>query len=154
MEETASTDAQSLLGDIAGNHRLIVEAGDERSLVDIPPTADPSAFSARLPKGGLPKVPDLKPWGLVFDGARSVVVAGGQPGTQLLYKSETKRLGMLSVAITASPGRDVAPVVVQRADVNMVYWRRDGRAYMLVGTIDKGWLWGLANDIGWQLNAI
>ena len=30
----------------------------------------------------------------------------------------------------------------------------DGRAYALVGQTDIGYLWGIANDVAWQLDAI
>ena len=51
--------------------------------------------------------------------------------------------------------RDAGAVISERRnEVNMLYWRRNGRAFALVGQADKGWRWGLANDIGWQLNAI
>jgi hypothetical protein len=38
--------------------------------------------------------------------------------------------------------------------VNLLYWRHQGRAYALVGQTDIGWLWGIANDVAWQLDAI
>jgi hypothetical protein len=36
----------------------------------------------------------------------------------------------------------------------MLYWRRKGHVYAIVGQADSGYMWGLANDIEWQLNAI
>jgi len=36
----------------------------------------------------------------------------------------------------------------------MLYWRHQGRAYVLVGQADAGYLWGIGNDVAWQLDAI
>ena len=38
--------------------------------------------------------------------------------------------------------------------VNLLYWRHHGRAYALAGQTDVGYLWGIANDVAWQLDAI
>jgi hypothetical protein len=38
--------------------------------------------------------------------------------------------------------------------VNLLYWRHQGRAYALVGQADIGYLWGIANDVAWQLDAV
>jgi hypothetical protein len=56
--------------------------------------------------------------------------------------------------IGASKQPDVAPTFDRRQDVNMLYWRHQGRAYALVGQTDIGYLWGIANDVAWQLDAI
>ena len=42
----------------------------------------------------------------------------------------------------------------RRQDVNLLYWRHQGRAYALVGQTDIGYLWGIGNDVAWQLDAI
>ena len=38
--------------------------------------------------------------------------------------------------------------------MNLLYWRHHGHAYAIVGTADIGYLWNIANDIAWQLDAI
>jgi hypothetical protein len=35
-----------------------------------------------------------------------------------------------------------------------MYWRRKGHTYAIVGQANQGYMWNLANDIGWQLDAI
>ena len=99
------------------------------------------------------RLPDLKPWGLSFRGARLVVVEG-RPAAQLVYVTDNKAIGPLSLVIGASKQPDVAPTFDHRQDVNLLYWRHQGRAYALVGQADKGYLWGIANDVAWQLDAI
>ena len=47
-----------------------------------------------------------------------------------------------------------ALALARRQDVNLLYWRHQGRAYALVGQTDIGYLWGIANDVAWQLDAI
>jgi anti-sigma factor RsiW len=98
-------------------------------------------------------VPDLKPWGLAFQGVRWLYVEG-KPAAQLYYTTDNKNIGPLTVVVASSKRADAAPTFERRNEVNMLYWRRSGRAFALVGQADKGWMWGLANDIGWQLNAI
>jgi anti-sigma factor RsiW len=154
--QTPSVATANWLDNIAGYHRLITMAATGENVeraFDAPANADAGKIASRLPQGGLPKVPDLKPWGLTFEGARYLVVEG-RPAAQLFYKSDNKNLGPLTVVVASSKRQDVSPTFERRDDVNMLYWRRGGKAYAVAGQADKGWLWGLANDIGWQLNAI
>jgi anti-sigma factor RsiW len=145
------------LDNIAGYHKLYTAAstGTENTF-DLTSKGDAgdvtTKIDARLPKA-LPRVPDLKPWGLSFQGLRWLVVEG-RPAAQLFYTTDNKNIGPLTVVVATSKRADLAPTFDHRDDVNMLYWRHGGRAYALVGQADKGWLWGLANDIGWQLNAI
>jgi anti-sigma factor RsiW len=108
-----------------------------------------------LQKASLPQTrwPDLKPWGLNFRGARLVVVEG-RPAAQLVYTTENKAIGPLTLVIGASKQSDIQPTFDHRQDVNLLYWRHQGRAYALVGQTDIGYLWGIANDVAWQLDAI
>jgi anti-sigma factor RsiW len=99
------------------------------------------------------RVPDLKPWGLAFQGARMIVVEG-RPAAQLFYTTDNKALGPISVVVGSSKRADIPPTFERRQDVNVMYWRNRGRAYALVGEADVGYLWNLANDIAWQLDAI
>ena len=60
----------------------------------------------------------------------------------------------LALIIGSSKEADTPPTLAQRQDVNLLYWRHQGRAYALVGQTDVGYLWGIANDVAWQLDAI
>jgi anti-sigma factor RsiW len=131
-------------------------AAGESAFVDVPPNNDQGEVTTKVSQRlgqTLPKIPDLKPWGLSFKGVRYLAIEG-RTAAQLFYSTENKAIGPLTIIVAQTTRPESAPTFVHRDDVNMLYWRRGGRAYALVGNIDKGWLWGLANDIGWQLNAI
>jgi anti-sigma factor RsiW len=139
------------LDNAAGYYKLVVSAGDALS-IDVAADAD---SREALQKASLPQTrwPDLKPWGLNFRGARLVVVEG-RPAAQLVYTTENKAIGPLTLVIGASKQSDIQPTFDHRQDVNLLYWRHQGRAYALVGQTDIGYLWGIANDVAWQLDAI
>jgi len=137
------------LDNAAGYYKLAVSAGDSLAL-DV--SANSDAREA-LQKVNLEKTPNLVPWGLNFRGARLVVVEG-KPAVQLVYTTDNKAIGPLTLVIGSSKQPDIQRTFDRRQDVNLLYWRHQGRAYALVGQTDIGYLWGIANDVGWQLDAI
>jgi len=144
----------SWLDNAAGYYKLTVNAGDTM-LIDVPASNDPREALQKISQS-LPqqvRVPDLKPWGLTFRGARLVVVEG-RPAAELVYVTDNKAIGPLTLVIGASKLPDIPPTSDRRQDVNMLYWRHQERAYALVGQTDIGYLWGIANDVAWQLDAI
>jgi anti-sigma factor RsiW len=151
----ATTVNNSWLDNVAAYHNLLAApaAGSDGAVFDIPATGDDAnqKISQRIP-GDL-KIPDLKPWGLEFKGMRQLVVEG-RPAAQLYYTTDNKALGPITVVIANSKRTDVAPTYDKRENMNLLYWRHMGKAYAIVGQADKGYMWGLANDIAWQLNAI
>jgi anti-sigma factor RsiW len=149
------------LDNVAEFHKLFISASTgENSFADIPANDNGGEviqkISQRTSQQNL-RVPDLKPWGLVFQGAR-VVVVEGRSAAQLVYTADNKTVGKaigpLTVLIGATKRPDISPTFEHRQDVNMLYWRRKGHVYAIVGQADSGYMWGLANDIEWQLNAI
>jgi anti-sigma factor RsiW len=152
-EAQANLASGSWLDSIAGYHKLFINAGsNDAALVDVP--ANDGAVrkvSQKLPPDF--RLPNLKPWGLVFQGARFLIVEG-RPATQLFYTTDNKALGPLTVVVGSASKPDLAPTFDHRDDLNVLYWRHHGRAYALVGTADIGYLWNIANDIAWQLDAI
>ena len=142
------------LNNAAGYFKLFVSAGDN-ALIDVPATGDTREALQKISQS-LPqevRLPDLKPWGLNFRGARLVVVEG-RPAAQLVYTTDNKAIGPLTLIIGSSKQPDISPTFDRRQDVNLLYWRHQGRAYVLVGQADIGYLWGIGNDIAWQLDAI
>jgi anti-sigma factor RsiW len=141
------------LDNAAGYYKLTVSA--DNLMIDVPAANDASTalqkISQRLPQQV--RAPDLKPWGLGFRGTR-LVVADGRPAAELVYVTDNKAIGPLSLVIGATKLPDISPTIDHRDSVNLVYWRHHGRAYALVGRADVGYLWGIANDIAWQLDAI
>ncbi len=141
------------LDNAAGDYKLMVSAGD--TLVDVPASGDNGDVLQKISQN-LPqqvRLPDLKPWGLSFKGARLVVV-DGKPAAQLVYTTDNKAIGPLALIIGSTKQPDIAPTFEKRQDVNLLYWRHQGRASVLVGQTEIGYLWGIANDVAWQLDAI
>jgi anti-sigma factor RsiW len=142
------------LDNAAGYFKLFVSAGNN-TLVDIPATGDTREALQKISQS-LPqqvRLPDLKPWGLNFHGARLIVV-DGRPAAQLVYTTDNKAIGPLALIVGSSSQPDVPPTFDHRQDVNLIYWRHQGRAYALVGQANIGYLWGIGNDVAWQLDAI
>ena len=142
------------LDNAAGNFKLFVSAGNN-TLVDIPATGDTREALQKISQS-LPqqvRLPDLKPWGLNFHGARLIVV-DGRPAAQLVYTTDNKAIGPLALIVGSSNQPDMPPTFDHRQDVNLIYWRHQGRAYALVGQANIGYLWGIGNDVAWQLDAI
>jgi anti-sigma factor RsiW len=152
---TEQTAAASLnwLDNVAGYHKMLVNAGpNDTALVDIP--ADPQSSGGH--KLVLPQdfhLPDLKPWGLAYQGGR-VLFIEGRPATQLFYTTDNKALGPVTVVVATTTLPDKAPTPEQRGDVNMLWWRHHGHEYAVVGTANLGYLWNIHNDLAWQLDAI
>ncbi|HTZ79217.1 MAG TPA: hypothetical protein VMC10_14975 [Stellaceae bacterium] len=146
----------SWLDNIAGYHKMFVAAGpnNDMGLVDIP--ADPQNAAARKLTQQLPqdfRLPNLKPWGLVFQGARFLFIEG-RPATQLFYTTDNAALGPLTVVVASTNLPDSNPAFDRRNDLNVLYWRHQGHIYALVGSADIGYLWNIHNDLAWQLDAI
>lgn len=130
---------------IAGYHKLYVNAGpDDTAHFDVP-------AGQKLPQDF--HVPNLKPWGLSFQGARFLFVAG-QPATQLFYTTDNKALGPITLVIAKTTESDLAGKPGKSGDINVLNWRHHGHAYALAGSADLGYLWNLHNDIAYQLDAI
>ncbi len=153
-DQQVATEANDIwLDNAAGYYKLTISA--DNLLIDVPVANDANAalqkISQRLPQQV--RAPDLKPWGLTFRGTR-LVVAEGRPAAELVYVTDNKAIGPLSLVIGATKLPDISPTIDHRGGINLVYWRHHGRAYALVGRADVGYLWGIANDIAWQLDAI
>ena len=142
------------LDDAAGYYKLVAAGGDT-GLIDVPANGDAHQALQKISQSLTQQVrlPDLKPWGLNFRGAR-LVVLDGRPAAQLVYTTDNKAIGPMALIIGSSKQPDIPPAVDHRQDVNMLYWRHQGRAYALVGQADLGYLWGIGNDVAWQLDAI
>jgi anti-sigma factor RsiW len=138
----------SWLDNIAGYHNLLISSanGAETTVFDVPAGAE-----KKLPTDI--RIPDLKPWGLAFQGARKLVVEG-KPAFQFFYMTDNKSLGPITITVTDTKRTDMSPTFAKREGVNLLYWRHQGHGYALVGSADKGWMWGIANDIEFQLKAI
>ena len=95
----------------------------------------------------------------VYDFLRSAAAKYGLgfwgPGAGIIHQVVLEQYafpGELIIGSSKEP--DAPPTLARRQDVNLLYWRHQGRAYALVGQTDVGYLWGIANDVAWQLDAI
>lgn len=142
------------LDNAAGDFKLLAASGG-KALIDVPATGDGHEALQKISESLTQQVrlPDLKPWGLNFAGARLVVV-DGRPAAQLVYTTENKAIGSLALIIGSSTQPDIAPSFERRQGVNMLFWRHRGRAYVLASEADAGYLWGIGNDVAWQLDPI
>jgi anti-sigma factor RsiW len=141
------------LDNAAGDYKLMVNAGD--TLVDVPASGDNGDVIQKVSQN-LPqpvRLPNLQPWGLSFKGARLVVLEG-RPAAQLVYTTDNKAIGPLALIIGSTKQADITPTFERRQGLNLLYWRHQGRASVLVGQSEIGYLWGIANDVAWQLDAI
>lgn len=143
---------RSYFDNIAGYHRLLINAGvNEQGLVDVPANGDQGRKNIqKLPANF--RLPNLKNFGLSFDGARYLVVEG-QPATQLFYVSQDKKLGSMTMVVGATNKPDMPISSERRDDMNFVYWRHAGHAYALVGAADSGALRNIAKEVYSQLGA-
>lgn len=142
------------LDNAAGYFKLFASGGDN-PVLDVAGPGDPREALQKISQS-LPqevRLPNLKPWGLSFRGAK-LVVAEGRPAAELLYTTDNKAIGPLALIIGSSKLPNISPTFDRRQDVNLLYWRHQGRAYALAGQADIGYLWGIANDVAWQLDAI
>jgi anti-sigma factor RsiW len=97
------------LDNAAGYFKLVVSAGDSPP-VDVPASGDPREALQKISQS-LPqevRLPDLKPWGLSFRGAR-LVVAEGRPAAELVYTTDNKAIGPLTLIIGSSKQPDISP---------------------------------------------
>ncbi|MBV9524068.1 MAG: hypothetical protein JO010_14805, partial [Alphaproteobacteria bacterium] len=117
LQQTASNSAttNNWLDNVAEYHKLFVSASTgDGSFADIPAKDGDNGgeviqkISQRTAQQGV-RVPDLKPWGLLFQGAR-VVVIEGHPAAQLFYTADNKTVGKaigpLTVVIASSKRPD------------------------------------------------
>jgi anti-sigma factor RsiW len=124
-------------------------AGYYKRYVNVAPDDSPP-FDKLPPNFSLP---NLKPWGLEFQGARFLMVEG-QPAMALLYTTNDKALGPIMVvqANTSRPDNQGGPE--KRGDINVWRWIHHGHAYWIAGTANSNYLWNIHNDLSYQFDGI
>src|SRR5260370_1104884 len=109
---TISASTTNWLDNVAGYHKLFVSAAaGENSFADIPANGDGGEviqkISQRTAQPGV-RVPNLKPWGLIFQGAR-VVIIEGRPAAQLIYTADNQAVGSAIGPLTGVIGSSERP---------------------------------------------
>ncbi|MBL8833424.1 MAG: anti-sigma factor [Rhodospirillales bacterium] len=150
--ELASTDRW--LDNVAGFYNVAeaTQASEGRLLVDFTTEDMPELgkwFGAKLNRNLA--LPDLSAQGFALQGGRMLVV-GGRPAAQLLYKNGNNEV--VGLVIAFSERREQAPRADLRQGVNVVHWHRGGYAYAFAGRIDGQRLRGLADQAWTELEAI
>ncbi len=150
--ELASTDRW--LDNVAGFYNVAeaTQASEGRLLVDFTTEDMPELgkwFGAKLNRNLA--LPDLSAQGFALQGGRMLVV-GGRPAAQLLYKNGANEV--VGLVIAFSERREQTPRADLRQGVNVVHWHRGGYAYAFAGRIDSQRLRGLADQAWNDLEAI
>ncbi|HUH84791.1 MAG TPA: hypothetical protein VLX85_09270 [Stellaceae bacterium] len=99
------------------------------------------------------RVPDLKPWGLEFRGAR-FLMAEGHEAMQLLYSTDNKALGPVMVFVGNFSDGDRGVKFSTSGNVNVLSWRSHGHTYAITGTVNTNYLWNIHNDLAYQFDGI
>lgn len=138
----------SWLDTLAGYHNLFIASADgaENAVFDVPAGSEKKELPVDI------RVPDLKPYDLVFHGARRIVL-DGKPAYQFFYGGADHHKPAITVFVTTTSRPELTPTFERRDGVNLIYWRHLGHGYAIAGQADKGTMSSLANDIAWQLRA-
>jgi anti-sigma factor RsiW len=115
-----------------------------------PNPSEPTSFD-KLPQNF--HLPNLKPWGLDFEGAR-FLMADGQPAMALVYTTDNKALGPVIVVVANSGKPDDTVRFARSGEINVLRWRHHGHAYALAGTANANYLWNIHNDLAYQFDGI
>jgi anti-sigma factor RsiW len=149
---TVATSSPNQLDNLAGYHDMFETLMPSAEAKGVPADLEfPADAKSTLPSDVI--LPDLRPWGLIFQGGRRIM-SEGKPAFQFVYSSDNNELGKVSLFVTTSPEPDVEPTYDKRHGVNLLYWRHLGHGYYIVGGANQGWMWSLKNDIAYQLKAM
>lgn len=92
------------------------------------------------------KVPDLSPFGYSLRGGR-IVISEGRPAGQIIYDNPADKRP-IAIYVGTTTKRDAQLTLDQRKDVNVAYWRREGRTIAVFGKSDKSVIRDIATKVG------
>ncbi|MGE0716683.1 MAG: hypothetical protein AB7P02_14680 [Alphaproteobacteria bacterium] len=92
------------------------------------------------------KVPDLTNFGYSLRGGR-IVISEGRPAGQIIYENPQDRKP-IAIYVGTTTKRDAQLTLDQRKDVNVAYWRREGRTIAVFGKTDKTVIRDIAAKVG------
>ncbi len=92
------------------------------------------------------KVPDLTNFGYTLSGGR-IVMSEGRPAGQILYVNPEDKQP-IAIYVGTTTKRDAQITLDQRKDVNVAYWRREGRTIAVFGKSDKTVIRDIATKVG------
>jgi len=137
--------ADQLLDEVAEYHMVFAREGAHQVEV----TADhvdeiQSWLGARL--GRKLKVPDLSGRGLVFRGARLLVV-GRRPVAELVYAYSNQLDRPLALCIAVGSREEIPLRTASEDSLNLVLWGRKGFIYVLAGWVDPSVLAAVSAEL-------
>jgi len=92
------------------------------------------------------KVPDLSTFGYNLRGGR-IVISEGRPAGQIIYENPADKRP-IAIYVGTTTKRDAQLTLDQRKDVNVAYWRREGRTIAVFGKSDKSVIRDIAAKVG------
>ena len=140
-----ATSQGNWLNSIANYHQvyLLTASRDERLLVDVGGEDLgylEDWFSKRLKRHV--SLPNLEPQGFQIQGGRLMFVEG-QQAAQFFYRAAGGD-DVVSLTIAQTKRRDTEWTATKRAGLRIIYWRKNGYAYVITGAVDKQVLHGVA----------
>jgi len=122
-----------LLDEVAEYH---ADLAGEASRLAIAPAGKAAAIESWFAHvlGRPVRIPDLRPFGLAFQGAR-LLVLDDRPVAQFLYAAAGSEAEPLGVCVTAWPAPAVPLRTEQQDGLALALWARRGFAYVLVGWV-------------------
>jgi len=144
------TATPGLVDNLAGYYDLYSVTGAEPPNMDFADlrTAErdglQSWLSSRLSRET--KVPDLSPFGYSLRGGR-IVISEGRPAGQIIYDNPADKRP-IAIYVGTTTKRDAQLTLDQRKDVNVAYWRREGRTIAVFGKSDKSVIRDIAAKVG------
>ncbi|BBK35561.1 hypothetical protein STAQ_06390 [Allostella sp. ATCC 35155] len=144
------TATPGLVDNLAGYYDLYSVTGAEPPNMDFADlrTAErdglQSWLSSRLSRET--KVPDLSTFGYSLRGGR-IVISEGRPAGQIIYDNPADKRP-IAIYVGTTTKRDAQLTLDQRKDVNVAYWRREGRTIAVFGKSDKSVIRDIAAKVG------
>lgn len=148
----AASFSRHLIDEVAGYHVAYSHLASPLDEVPARKTAQIAAWFGGLLHRPF-RVPDLSRAGLVFRGARLLVV-DGRPVAQLLYNRPGQPGRPLGLCISAGMPRREALRIVHREGVTLAEWGQGGDTFVLVGWVGANTLTEVAAELRPQVKAL
>lgn len=148
LQMTAAT-ATAWLDDVAAAQR--VYARQSQHLTEVP-ASEPQEIVSWLSAstGASFRLPDLTSRKLVLQGAR-LLVAGGKPTGQLLYRDPEGEIISVAFLKTAAAGKDLDFNETIKDDIGLVSWQSSAVSYVVTGPSSDAALASIAETIATQI---
>jgi anti-sigma factor RsiW len=144
--------ADELMDEVAEYHAVYAREGDHQVEIKANRLEEIQSWLGGRLQREL-RVPDLTARGLVFRGARLLVV-DKRPVAELLYSSPLSSDRPFALCITTGPGEEIVLKMAEHEGINLALWSRKGFVYVLAGWLDKSELKEIATELGPKLDKV